>query len=106
MLEADIEKAVVDYVENELGGKCAKLKDETTRGFPDRTFFLPGGVICFVELKRPKKNKIYHMQKVWLDLLKRLGFAVRFCYSLDEVKALVAELGLQRCLTVETQKRP
>lgn len=90
MLEADIEKDVVKYVES-LGGHCVKLKD-IERGFPDRTIFLPGGVICFVELKRPKKNKTYHMQKVWVDRLTRLGFVVRFCYSLDEVKELIEPL--------------
>lgn len=95
MLEADIESEVVKFVEKDLGGICAKLKD-VQRGFPDRTFFLPGGVICFVELKRPKKNKTYHMQKVWADRLTRLGFVVRFCESLDEVKALTKTLLKER----------
>lgn len=90
MLEADIEADVVNYIKD-LGGFCSKLKD-VERGFPDRTIFLPGGIICFVELKRPKKNKTYYMQKVWAARLTSLGFVVRFCQSLDEVKALVETL--------------
>jgi hypothetical protein len=86
-LEADIEKQVVRWVEDELGGECLKLKDEE-RGFPDRTLLLPGGLIVFVELKRPKKNKRYHMQELWIARLKELGFRAAFCYSLDEVKEL------------------
>lgn len=90
MIEKDIEDAVIAWVESQ-GGRCVKLKDEE-RGFPDRTIFLPGGIVAFVELKRPKRNKTYYMQKIWAERLSSLGFVVGFCTSLDEVKALLTPL--------------
>lgn len=86
-LESVLEKAVCDWVAS-IGGKAVKLKD-VERGFPDRTILLPCGVICFVELKRPRKNKKYHMQKLWVEKLTALGFHAAFCETLEQVQDLV-----------------
>ena len=88
MLEKDIEAEVVEWA-GDLGGFAAKLVDDAGRGFPDRTIFLPGGRIIFPELKLPRQNKKYHMQKVWQERLTRLGFAAGFCESLVDVQRLL-----------------
>jgi len=84
MRESTIEDQVVQWAEA-MGGRAIKLKDEAEIGFPDRTIFLPNAEIILPELKRPKGGRRGYMQKVWRDRLKRLGFAVDFCRSLDEV---------------------
>lgn len=55
MLERDVEKALVKRVK-ELGGKCEKFTSPGRRSVPDRLVTLPGGKICFVELKAPGKK--------------------------------------------------
>jgi hypothetical protein len=91
-LESDLEREVVKWAED-LGGYALKLKDEE-RGWPDRTILLPDATIVFPELKRPKRQKRYHMQKLWIDRLQRLGFAADFCESMEDVANLVAEANV------------
>ncbi len=72
--------ATEDTVENHLkkvitarGGYCIKLM---VRSWPDRLVLLPGGVIAFVELKRPKGGKYEPLQVRRHDRLRELGFTV------------------------------
>ena len=52
MLERDIERAFVERVKA-LGGIAEKFTSPGRRSVPDRLVTMPGGVIIFVELKRP-----------------------------------------------------
>lgn len=51
-LEKDVEKAFNDRVKA-LGGMSEKFTSPNRRSVPDRLVTLPGGVMLFVELKRP-----------------------------------------------------
>ena len=87
MAEADIEKDVVRFVES-VGGECLKLKIDGQRGWPDRTLLLQEGLILFVELKT-KSGRIRQQQVHWVSRLKSLGFKVKVCRSLEEVRNFV-----------------
>ena len=89
-LEHNIENRIVKYVEG-LGGLALKLVLASERGFPDRTLLLPGGLVLFIEIKRPKDAKTYHMQLVWQERLQRRGFRCEFVKSMKEVAALLQE---------------
>lgn len=89
VLERDIEAAIVKWAESR-GGVAVKLRDEQ-RGFPDRTILLPNGVVMFVEIKRPKKNKKYAMQEKWIDKLQAMGFVADFVESVSDVEELFTD---------------
>lgn len=55
LLEKDIEVAFVKRVKA-LGGTAEKFTSPNRRSVPDRLVTLPGGVVIFVELKRPGKE--------------------------------------------------
>ncbi len=50
--EKDIEKFFVATVKT-MGGRSFKWTSPQNRGVPDRIALFPGGVVIFVELKRP-----------------------------------------------------
>tara|TARA_R110000803_G_scaffold32727_7_gene71926 strand:+ start:528 stop:797 length:270 start_codon:yes stop_codon:yes gene_type:complete len=52
ILETTIESALVARVKA-LGGTAEKFTSPNRRSVPDRLVTLPGGVIVFVEVKRP-----------------------------------------------------
>ena len=51
-LEKSIENVLRKAVED-AGGLCLKWTCPGHRGVPDRMILFPGGIIAFVELKRP-----------------------------------------------------
>ena len=67
-----------------LDGMAIKLLSLTFTGFPDRTILLPGGRICFAELKSTGM-KPSERQKVVIAWLRRLGFTV---YVIDSQEGL------------------
>ena len=72
-LEKTIEDKLVDLVKK-YGGRCEKLVNVGFSGFPDRSLLLPGGLIIFVETKRPKGGRYSALQNKWRDWLTALGF--------------------------------
>lgn len=82
-LEKSIEKILRKAVEDE-GGVCLKWTCPGHRGVPDRMILFPGGIIAFVELKRPgAKVKAGGLQEWWRQRLVELGFP---CYEISTVK--------------------
>mgnify|MGYP004600131977 FL=1 len=79
-LEKSIENVLRQAVEAE-GGVCLKWVCPGHRGVPDRMILFPGGVIAFVELKRPgAKVKAGGLQEWWHDRLWEFGFP---CYEIS-----------------------
>jgi len=72
-LEKDVEQMLVCHVER-AGGQCLKWVSPGRSGVPDRIVLLPGGVIAFVELKRPEGGRVSALQLYWADMLQELGF--------------------------------
>ena len=79
-LEKSIETVLRQAVEAE-GGVCLKWVCPGHRGVPDRMILFPGGIIAFVELKRPgAKVKAGGLQEWWRDRLWEFGFP---CYEIS-----------------------
>jgi hypothetical protein len=68
-----------------LGGLCIKLNPFGYAGIPDRLVLLPGGRMCFVELKRPVGGKYEPLQLRWHSKLRQLGFTVHVCRTKEQV---------------------
>ena len=84
-LEKDIEQNLRRLVEN-YGGWCLKWVCPGWCGVPDRILLLPGGVVIFAEIKRPKGGKYSAMQDKWRDWLKGMGFDY---YRIKDTQELV-----------------
>ena len=90
MLERDIEKRLIRPV-RELGGLCLKFETPGYTGVPDRIILLPGGVIRFVETKKPGKKERPRQEYVQ-DILRGLGFTVYSTVdSSEKIKRVVED---------------
>lgn len=82
-LEKSIENVLRKAVEDE-GGVCLKWTCPGHRGVPDRMILFPGGIIAFVELKRPgAKVKPGGLQEWWRERLASFGFR---CYEISDAE--------------------
>ena len=84
-LERDIERALVRKVKRR-GGYCLKWVCPGWAGVPDRIILLPGGRVCFVELKRPKGGQLSELQKWWAKKLINLGFHYDQIWDYDDLQ--------------------
>jgi len=91
VLESRVESHLRKKAES-MGGMCVKFIPDFARGFPDRILLLPGGVIVWVETKRPVGGRLDGAQNVAHALLRRLGQRVEVVWSEGEADALLAEL--------------
>lgn len=86
--ERTVEYALCKAV-RDRGGYAIKLGGYA--GIPDRLCLLPGGLLLFVELKRPgelpRKN-----QEIWLSRIRRLGFFACFVDSADGARELIERM--------------
>ena len=82
ILEHEIESYLIREVKK-LGGECVKFIPEQRNGMPDRIVMLPGGILFWVETKKPKGGKLSAIQKVQHEKLRRLGAAAArpLCHS-------------------------
>jgi hypothetical protein len=88
-----LEKNVEDYLRSEVerhGGVCLKLNPKGYKGIPDRLVILPGGWVCFVELKRPKGGVVSALQVWWLRRLWSLKINARVASTKAQVDELLA----------------
>lgn len=74
-----------------LRGLCIKLNPFGKRGIPDRLVLIPGGIVLFVELKRPVGGVFEPLQERWHMKLRRMGFTVAVCYTKEQVDNLLKE---------------
>ena len=74
MLEKEIERHLRECVKS-LGGWCLKFVTPGFTGVPDRVILMKGGVIAFVELKRPGQVERQRQQFVQ-SRLRKMGFRV------------------------------
>ena len=90
-LENEVEGHLRRRVEK-AGGVCVKFLPDFARGFPDRIVLLPGGVLVWVETKRPQGGVLSPVQKVQHVLLRRLGQHVEVVWTKDQADALIDSL--------------
>lgn len=94
-LEKSIENVLRQAVEAE-GGVCLKWTCPGHRGVPDRMILFPGGIIAFVELKRPgAKVKAGGLQEWWREKLASFGFRCLEVSTVKQVQQLVFQLGTE-----------
>ncbi len=74
MNEKLIEKKLREGVK-EKGGLALKFTSPSFTGVPDRIVLMPGGKMCFVELKSTGKG-LSPRQEVVFPILQELGFTV------------------------------
>ena len=99
-LEKSIENILRKAVEDE-GGMCLKWVCPGHKGVPDRMILFPGGIIAFVELKRPgAKVKAGGLQEWWQQ---RLG--VEFGFPCYEISRKYQAVALAKRLSMGSQMR-
>ena len=91
MREKQIEQKLVRAVKAR-GGICPKLVCPGMDGMPDRIMLIPGGRMCFVEVKAPGK-KPRPLQVSRHGLLRRLGFKVYVLDSPADIAGMLDEIG-------------
>lgn len=95
MREKTVEAALRKAVEDE-GGLCLKWVCPGHTGVPDRMILFPGGVIAFVELKRPgAKVKAGGLQEWWREKLAGLGFPCCEISAVEQAAQLAYQLSTE-----------
>lgn len=92
MVEREI--AIEEYLESsvaKLGGIALKFTVPGIRGYMDRLCILPGGIIFFVEVKRPKGGVLAELQKTRRDELQRLGCRCYVVKNREEINGVIRE---------------
>jgi Holliday junction resolvase len=74
------------------GGVCEKVAGVGSRGYFDRVVALPGGIVVFVECKRPKGGRVSPHQKRRHVIYKNLGATVAIIRRSSDIDALLAQL--------------
>ena len=74
-----------------LGWMCIKLTSQYQRGLPDRLILMPGGRVCFAEIKTTGK-KPTALQKVTHERLRALGYRVEVVDTTESLDNLIVEL--------------
>lgn len=74
-----------------LGWMCIKLTSQYQRGLPDRLILMPGGRVCFVEIKTTGK-KPTALQRMTHERLRALGYRVEVVDTTESLDNLIAEL--------------
>ena len=74
-----------------LGWMCIKLTSQYQRGLPDRLILMPGGRVCFAEIKTTGK-KPTALQKVTHERLRALGYRVEVVDTSESLDNLIVDL--------------
>ena len=74
-----------------LGWMCIKLTSQYQRGLPDRLILMPGGRVCFVEIKTTGK-KPTALQRVTHERLRALGYRVEVVDTSESMDNLIVDL--------------
>ncbi len=107
--EDDIQRAVVQYLDRlealgrlayfhvPNGGRRSKAEAQILKGLgvragvPDLVIVLPGGTVCWLELKAPD-GEASVAQAEWFDRLAALGHRWEIAFGLDQAIAVIDAL--------------
>lgn len=89
------EREVEGYLRRRVeqaGGRCEKFVPDLDSGMPDRVVMLPGGVLVWVETKKPVGGRVTKLQRVQHARLRALGQRVEVVWTKEQADELVDEL--------------
>jgi Holliday junction resolvase len=86
--ENAVESELVRRVES-AGGACEKVQSPGSRGFFDRLVILPGGLVVFVECKRPQGGRLSPHQLDRHKKYRALGCVVAIVKSSADIDRLM-----------------
>ena len=90
MRESDLEKFTRLYIKSH-GGLALKFISPGCAGVPDRLVLIPGGKMCFMELKAPGR-KPHPLQVRRIEQLRALGFKVYVVDGKEEIGGIINAL--------------
>lgn len=90
MRERDLERYTTMVIKS-YGGLALKFISPGYAGVPDRLVLLPGGKMCFMELKAPGR-KPRPMQVRRIEQLRALGFKVYVVDGKEEIGGIIHAL--------------
>ena len=90
MRERDLERYTTTVIKSH-GGLALKFISPGYAGVPDRLVLMPGGKMCFVELKAPG-GKPRPLQMRRIDQLRALGFKVYVVDGKEEIGGIIDAL--------------
>ena len=96
------EREVEGYLRRRVeqaGGRCEKFLPDLDSGMPDRVVMLPGGVLVWVETKKPKGGRVTKLQRVQHDRLRALGQRVEVVWTKEQADELLADVAAPRSPT-------
>ena len=74
-----------------LGWMCIKLTSQYQRGLPDRLILMPGGRVCFAEIKTTGK-KPTALQRLTHERFRALGYRVEVVDTTESLDNLIVDL--------------
>lgn len=93
MLESTLERNVLVPGVTDVGGLCWKFKSPGLNGVPDRLILLPGGLIHFIECKRPRKDAEKHQARIH-DELRSRGFFVDVLSDVQDYREYIERIRI------------
>ena len=90
MRERDLERFTTMFIKSR-GGLALKFISPGYAGLPDRLVLMPGGQMCFVELKAPG-GKPRPLQMRRIEQLRALGFKVYVVDGKEEIGGIINAL--------------
>jgi hypothetical protein len=87
-LESAIETELVQRV-RAIGGVAEKVTVQGSRGYFDRVVVLPGGMVVFVEVKRPKGGVVAAHQQMRAERYRLLGAVVALVKDSGDIDQLI-----------------
>ncbi|MFC2729541.1 MAG: VRR-NUC domain-containing protein [Centipeda sp. (in: firmicutes)] len=90
MRERDLERYTTMFIKSH-GGLALKFISPGYAGVPDRLVLLPGGKMCFMELKAPGR-KPRPLQVRRIEQLRALGFKVYVVDGKEEIGGIINAL--------------
>lgn len=94
MRESTLERALREYVKR-CGGRAYKFISPGNPGVPDRLCVFPGGLVVFVELKRPDvKDGLSVQQRKTMNYLLSKGCIAWKINNLKDFKEQLYWLGV------------
>lgn len=97
-MAGDKESVVEGALEKEAqkhDGFTRKFTSPGRSGVPDRIVFLPGGIVGFIECKRPQGGRVSALQQRELDSLRAMGVRVAVVSTVAEVASTIREWAIE-----------